>query len=139
METEKTGLISFLSFFGNMFKIKKDTLEHILLACKNVYPREFLAMLGSTKKDNVIDEYVMLPGESGDSAAFIYLNTKPMDKGILGSVHSHPSPSNKPSSGDLSSFPKYGRIHLIISYPYTMKDVAMYDSFGKELEFEIVE
>lgn len=122
-----------------MHKIKKRTLLDLLEASRNVYPKEFLALIGSKEKNEVIDEYIILPAESGDSAAFIYMNTKPRDGRIVGSIHSHPSRSNRPSAGDLSSFPKYGRIHLIISYPYTMQDVALYDSGGRELEFEVVE
>lgn len=104
-----------------------------------MYPKEFLALIGSRRENNVIDEYIMLPAEYGDSAAFIYSNTKPVDRKILGSVHSHPSASNKPSSGDLQVFPKYGKIHLIISYPYSMQNIALYDSQGKKLEFALIE
>ena len=121
-----------------MYKIKKNVLEDLLEACTHVYPKEFLALIGSTLENEVIDEYVVLPADYGDNFSAVYLNMKPFDRTIIGSVHSHPSQSNKPSAGDLQSFPKYGRIHLIIAYPYFIQSIAMYDSKGNELLFEVV-
>lgn len=122
-----------------MYRVKKSVLEDVLIACKKLYPREFLALLGSKNGNEIIDEFVVLPTDFGDSFSAVYLNMKPFDRKIIGSVHSHPNSSNKPSPGDLRSFPKYGKIHLIIGYPYNIENIAMYDSFGKRIKFEIID
>jgi len=121
-----------------MVAIKKSTLEALLLASKNTYPNEFLAFL-SSKEGKVVDEFVLLPAVYGKSFSSVRLDLMPLDRGIKGSVHSHPGPSAFPSKGDLRSFKKLGEIHLIIAKPFTLETVKAFDAEGKELEIEVVE
>ena len=122
-----------------MAKIKRLTLEAILQAARNTYPREFIALLGSKKKgSNVIDEFVLLPSTYGANFSSIRLDLLPYSVGTVGSVHSHPGPYATPSKADLRAFSRFGKINLIISYPFSLESARAFDAEGKELEIEVV-
>ncbi len=122
-----------------MIKIKSATIETIINSARNVYPNEFIALLGVSGNENVIDELVMVPATYGRNYSSIKTWLVPFDKGIVGSIHSHPNVSNSPSKGDLRAFAKFGDIHFIISYPYNLESLNVFNVRGKELEFEVVE
>ncbi len=118
---------------------KRKTLESIAEAAKNVFPKEFIALLGSKNKNSIIDELVVTPATFGDSFSSVYLDLLPFDKSIVGSVHSHPSDNNWPSSADKRFFKKTGKIHLIICLPFNISSIRAFDAEGKEVEIEVVE
>jgi proteasome lid subunit RPN8/RPN11 len=61
----------------------------------------------------------------------------PIDFSIIGVAHSHPSGALKPSTTDLNKF--YGRIMVIIAYPYqTQQDIAVFNREGKPLKYEVL-
>ena len=65
------------------------------------------------------------------------MHMKPMDASIIGSAHSHPSGSYRPSDQDLQFFSRYGVVHLIARYPYkSIDDVAAYDGGGQRIPLE---
>jgi proteasome lid subunit RPN8/RPN11 len=54
----------------------------------------------------------------------------------MGTVHSHPNGNISPSHVDLNYF--FGRVLLIVGYPYEGKDcIAAYGSNGDELPIEV--
>ncbi len=120
-----------------MIEFKKEIIEDLFEAAKNTYPREFLALLGSTQKNNFVDEFVVIPASYGKELVHFELGKIPIDKTILGSVHSHPTPNNRPSRADLSTFKKTGKIHLIIAYPFNLDSCALYDTNGKEINWVV--
>lgn len=120
-------------------RVKRSTLGDIAMASRNTYPKEFLALLGSTKKNGIIDEFVLMPATYGDTFSSMQLHLVPFDKGILGSVHSHPGPSAMPSSADKKFFKKTGEIHLIISLPFSIDSIRAFNAEGKEIEMEVLE
>ena len=123
-----------------MATIKRGTLEAVVLAAKNTFPNEFLALLSSKRKGSkVVDEFVLLPSTYGRTYSSIRLDLLPYDSKVLGSVHSHPGPSASPSRGDLRAFKMLGEIHLIIAKPFNFGSVRAFDSAGKEVELEVVE
>ncbi len=122
-----------------MISIKRATLEGLLEAARNTYPNEFFALLGSTHRNSTIDEVVMVPTVYGKAHAIIKSGLVPVDFNIIGSIHSHPGNSNKPSVADLHSFPSFGSVHFIISYPFTIERINVYSARGKELEWKVVE
>ena len=63
----------------------------------------------------------------------------PHDESLVGTVHSHPSGIPKPSGGDLETFGKHGRIHIIIAYPFGDDTWRAYNANGEEVGLEIVE
>ena len=122
-----------------MYTIKRATLEGLLEAAANTYPNEFFALLGSSRKNNVIDEVVIVPAVYGRSHTLVKTGHIPLDLKVMGSIHSHPGPSAKPSKADLHSFPAFGSIHLIISHPFSMNSVAAYDVAGHRIEVKVAE
>jgi proteasome lid subunit RPN8/RPN11 len=121
-----------------MVAIKKATLEALLLAAKNTYPDEFIALL-SSKRGKAIDEFVLLPATYGKSFSSIRTDLAPYDSGIRGSVHSHPGPNARPSRADLRAFRAMGEIHLIIAAPFNFNSVRAFKANGEETKIEVVE
>jgi len=114
--------------------ILEDALELILGASRELYPREFIAMLRG--EGDTITEILVIPeslyGEGFSSIRSYHI---PLDKTIIGSVHSHPSRNNKPSEEDLIHFSQSGRIHLIVRQPaLDIGDIACYDSTGRIMQ-----
>ena len=122
------------------WKIKRKCLDLIFECAKSSYPNEFGGLLRVDEDNkNVISEIVILPGTiSGDSHAIFKLHMMPIDFSIVGTVHSHPSPSANPSDADLQLFRKHGRIHIIAANPYTKTSWKAYDFNGKLAEIKII-
>ncbi len=121
-----------------MVAIKKATLEALLLAAKNTYPDEFIALLSSTK-GKAIDEFVLLPATYGEDFSSIRTDLMPYDSSIRGSVHSHPGPYARPSRADLCAFKEMGEIHLIIAAPFNFNSVKAFNANGSETKIKVVE
>ena len=121
-----------------MFRIKKETMESIILASNNTYPNEFFSLLGGDRKRGIIDELVVVPATYGRNFTAIKSWLIPIDSRVMGSVHSHPSPSPYPSMADLRSFTKFGDFHIIAAYPFDLESIAAFDSRGKQQEFIVV-
>ena len=122
------------------WKIKRDCLELILESAKEIYPKEFGGLLRVDAESNdTIIEIILLPGTiSGDSHAIFQLHMLPVDFTIVGTVHSHPSPSVHPSDADRLLFRKYGRVHIVVAKPFDTSSWNAYDYNGNELDIEIV-
>lgn len=119
-----------------MYTIKSGTAESIIIASRNVYPHEFISMLGG--KGRAIDELVVLPAQFGEDFSTIRLDLAPFDKSIMGTVHSHPDSDNSPSREDLEVFAGAGHVHIIIGYPYTLNTIKAFDSRGRKVALKII-
>ena len=120
--------------------IKRECLEMIKQSAKELHPREFLALLSLGDKKDVIAELVLLPQMTyGKRQATFNIYMAPFDRSIVGTVHSHPNGNPNPSEGDMITFQKHGRVHIIIAYPYENDTWKAYDYSGKEIEIKIVE
>lgn len=122
------------------WKIKRECLTLIFECAKSNFPNEFggLLRVDTESKDTII-EVIILPGTiSGDSHAIFQMHMRPIDFSIVGTVHSHPSPSARPSDADLHLFSKYGKIHIIAASPFNEESWKAYDYSGKEVEVAIV-
>src|SRR2546428_1085444 len=92
--------------------IARKTLRMILEASRDMYPREFGAILRA--EEGTITELILVPGTiSGKRHAIFQLHTLPADFSVVGTVHSHPSGVYEPSDEDRALFNKFGGIHLI--------------------------
>jgi proteasome lid subunit RPN8/RPN11 len=119
-----------------MIWIKRKALLFMLDAAKGAFPNEFIGLL--RMRGNEIREVLVLPGSTyAETFSSITEYLVPIDKSIAGSVHSHPSRSNKPSRADLRFFSEKGRIHIIVRYPFAEGDVAVYDVDGNPLGFAV--
>lgn len=113
--------------------IKKGCLEFILGVSKNFYPKEFAGLLSGDK--SIIKEVLLIPGSDfGDTFSAINTWMAPIGISAVGSIHSHPGISFKPSNADLNFFSRYP-VNLIARYPYSgIADVAAYDRNGKIID-----
>ena len=128
-----------MSLFGKkkIEGITEKVLNMISESAKETHPNEFAA--GLREIDGVISELIMVPGTIGGSkSAILRLNNLPVDYSIVGVAHTHPSPSYSPSKQDFTMFSKYGRIHIIMAYPYDLESWQAYDATGKEIDLEII-
>ncbi|KYK22422.1 hypothetical protein AYK24_02310 [Thermoplasmatales archaeon SG8-52-4] len=122
------------------WNIKRECLEFILECAKSSYPNEFggLLRVDSINKNTII-ETVILPGTiSGETHAIFRLNMLPIDFTIIGTAHSHPSVSFHPSDADLLLFRKYGKVHIVAAYPFTLSSWKAYDYNGNEINVGVV-
>ena len=122
------------------WKIKRECLEFILECAKSSYPNEFGGLLRvDIDKKHTIIETVILPGTvSGEAHAIFKLHMLPIDFTIIGTAHSHPSPSFHPSDADVLLFRKYGKVHIVVAYPFTISSWKAYDYNGKEIDIIVV-
>ncbi len=122
------------------WKIKKKCLKIILESAKSIYPKEFGGLLRvDTNIKNTIIEVILLPGTiSGGSQALFSLHMLPIDFSIVGTVHSHPSSSYRPSEADKMLFNKYGKIHVIIASPFSSTSWKAYDKKGEQMAMHII-
>lgn len=117
--------------------IRRKTLQMILAASRETYPKEFAAILRA--EEGVITELLLLPGTiSGDVHAVFQLHMLPIDLSVAGTIHSHPSGNYQPSDADLRLFGHFGRVHIIVGYPYTEGTWGAYDHDGGPRELEVV-
>lgn len=121
--------------------IPQNLLDTILAGARELYPRESFLLLRGKKRQGVItiSDLVVAPfavhgrGFAGYSAHML-----PIDFSIVGTVHSHPSGSTQPSSVDLNHL--FGRILMIVGYPYDgERCVAVYGSDGEKLALNVIE
>ena len=120
--------------------IEERLIKTVLEAAKKVYPKEILFLLRGKKKGKEIRvRELILPPKVifGEGFASFSHYDLPIDLSIVGSIHSHPSPSNKPSTEDLNNM--YGLFMIIVRYPFDdLEDLKAYDREGRELELEII-
>jgi proteasome lid subunit RPN8/RPN11 len=81
----------------------------------------------------------MLPGTIGreNSASLLY-DMMPLDTHLAGSAHSHPNGVLQPSDADIRFFPRTGRYHLIIGFPYRNNDWQCFTADGEPCTLDVV-
>ncbi len=118
--------------------LKKDTRDGILSYCKMKHPNEGLLILkGKSKKGKITIDGLVIPPftHSGPTFAGFPHSFLPFDLSYVGTVHSHPSGSAKPSVTDLHNF--FGLVSLIVKSPYGDDDIFAWDSNGDSIELTI--
>jgi proteasome lid subunit RPN8/RPN11 len=117
--------------------IRKDLLSLLLQVGRERHPFEYAGLL--REKDGIIAELNLLPGTlSSEHSASLFLDMMPLDTHVTGSVHSHPNGVLIPSGADLSFFPRTGRYHLIIGFPYEEENWACFEANGRPTDMEVV-
>lgn len=121
--------------------ISRRAADGIISYSKALHPNEAILVLqGKTNKAQVMIESLVLPpfASSGPYYSGFSDFHMPSDNSYIGSVHSHPSGSNRPSLEDLNrGF--YGAVSIIIAHPYEDKTMAAYDRDGNSLEIKIID
>jgi len=118
--------------------LKEDTRDGILSYCKMNHPNEGLLILkGKSKKGNITIDGLVIPPftHSGPTFAGFPHSFLPFDLSYVGTVHSHPSGSAKPSVTDLHNF--FGLVSLIVKSPYDDEDIFAWDSNGDSIKLTI--
>ena len=121
----------------NIRGIKQDILSLLLELGRNSHPNEFVALL--RERDGLIDEVNMLPGTvTGSGSASLHYDMMPLDTHLAGSAHSHPSGVLHPSSADVNFFPRNGKYHMIVGYPYGKTDWRCFTADGKPFDMVVI-
>jgi proteasome lid subunit RPN8/RPN11 len=121
--------------------ISRTAIDGIISYSKALHPNEAILILqGKTTREQVVIESLVIPpfalsGPYYSGYSNYYL---PFDNSYIGSTHSHPGGSNKPSLEDLNrGF--YGAVSIIIAHPYEDRTMAAYDRNGNKLEIKITD
>ncbi len=115
-----------------------ELLDSMLTFARMQHPREAILLLrGSVSRDEIALEEHLFPPFASSGRGFAQFSPRmlPIDFSIVGTLHSHPSGSPRPSPTDLNHL--YGRIMVIVAYPYTRDRVAVYDKRGERMPLEV--
>jgi proteasome lid subunit RPN8/RPN11 len=122
---------------GRVRAIRDDALKLMLASGKGALPNEFAGILRAY--DGVITEVMVLPGtEQGARAALFQFHMLPVDRSVVGTVHSHPSGNYWPSGADLTLFDRFGTVHIICGFPFNMHSWQAYDSHGRARDISVL-
>lgn len=117
--------------------IRQDLISLLLQMGRENHPNEFAGIL--REQDGVLEELNLLPGTIGrEDSASVFYEMMPLDTHVAGSVHSHPNGVILPSGADLSFFPRTGRYHLIIGYPYRKNNWRCFTADGEPYSLEVI-
>lgn len=134
--------------FGNKAKktsikkqvlITRQTADGIITYSKTCHPNEGILILrGKSSKNEIFVDGLILPPFSvhGPYYSGFPNYDLPFDLSYVGTAHSHPGGSNKPSLEDLNNY--YGLVSIIINYPYTYNTIAAFDRDGNHMELQII-
>ena len=121
--------------------ISRSATDGIISYSKALHPNEAILILqGKITREQVIIESLVIPpfalsGPYYSGYSNFYL---PSDASYVGSAHSHPGASNRPSLEDLNSG-FYGAVSIIIAHPYDERTIAAYDQNGNKLDIKITD
>jgi proteasome lid subunit RPN8/RPN11 len=121
----------------NIRGIRQDLLSLLLEMGRENHPNEFAGII--REQDGIMEELNLLPGTIGrEDSASVFYDMMPLDTHVAGSAHSHPNGVIIPSDADLSFFPRTGRYHLIIGYPYRKNDWRCFTANGEPHALEVI-
>ncbi len=117
--------------------IDQDVLEMVNESARESYPNEFLATMRAEK--GIITEIILVPGTiSNYHSGTMQLHMLPIDLSVVGTVHSHPGPSNRPSDEDLHLFGRFGNTHIITCMPFNLRSWRAYNYKGDVVQLEVL-
>jgi len=121
--------------------MSREVLNSIFISAKELYPRETVLILrGKKKKDTIYITDLLIPplATYGYGFANLPFHMLPVDFSIMGMVHSHPSGNKSASDVDANHF--YGRIMMIVGFPYeTDQDIVAYNCYGEKIQINITD
>ncbi|AGB03882.1 Mov34/MPN/PAD-1 family protein [Methanoregula formicica] len=121
----------------NIRGIRQDLLSLLLQMGRENHPNEFAGII--REQDGIMEELNLLPGTIGrEDSASVFYDMMPLDTHVAGSAHSHPNGVILPSDADLSFFPRTGRYHLIIGYPYRKNNWRCFTANGEPHDLEVI-
>jgi proteasome lid subunit RPN8/RPN11 len=118
--------------------ITRRCLDSALACARSAFPNEFGGVLRADEP-GVITDLLLVPGTTaGRRHANFQLYMLPVDLGVAGTVHSHPSGALHPSEADLRLFRHWGRRHIILGSPFGSGQWRAYDGNGEETHLDVV-
>ncbi len=120
--------------------ITRLVADGIITYSRARHPNEAILVLQgkSTSQEIAIDRLVIPPfSMSGPYYSGFPVHDLPFDLSYIGTAHSHPGGSNRPSLEDLNHF--FGAVSIIISHPYEDETIGAFDRNGNSLELKIVD
>jgi len=117
----------------------RQAADGIITYARTWHPNEGILILqGKSKRDQIIIDGLIIPPFSSHGPYYSGFPTYdlPFDLSYIGTAHSHPGGSNRPSLEDLNNY--YGVVSVIISHPYVDKSMGAFDRNGNEMELEIL-
>lgn len=133
-----------------MFKNREKVQRHVVITrqaadgiitwSKTHHPNEAILILqGRNRRDAIIVDGLVIPpfAQSGPFFSGFTIHDLPYTISNVGTAHSHPGGSNRPSLEDLNHFS--GFVSIIISHPYEDETLGAYDRNGNSLEIRIVD
>jgi len=118
--------------------VDRGLLEEMLAFANERHPKEAVMLLrGSVDREAItIKDYLFPPFATTNSISASYpIHMLPIDFSIVGSAHSHPSGSLEQSTQDIHNI--YGRISLLMAYPYGLGDVVAYNKQAERLVIRV--
>ena len=140
------GWLQSLFQADDVIGIAGDTLKFAQESARDAHPNEYMGMLRATpaadlnlnQTGSVITDIMVIPGtESGPVSASVKSWMVPNDSTSVGSIHSHPSGSLRPSDEDLATFGK-GQVHIILGAPYDWNTWEAYDNSGNPFNLPVL-
>jgi proteasome lid subunit RPN8/RPN11 len=120
--------------------VERGLLSEMLMFAKERHPKEAVLMLrGNGNKESItITDYLFPPFATTNSVSASYpIHMLPIDFSIVGTAHSHPSGSLELSTQDMNNI--YGRISMLLGFPYEIGDVAVYNKQAERLIFRVTD
>jgi len=120
--------------------VEKGLLGEMLMFAKDRHPKEAVLMLrGNVKKESItVTDYLFPPFATTNSISASYpIHMLPIDFSIVGTAHSHPSGSLQLSAQDMNNI--YGRISMVMGFPYGLEDVAAYSKQAERLLVKLID
>ena len=117
--------------------LTKEIIDSVITYAKSWHPNEGILILQGKKEKNVIriTGLIIPPFSShGPYYSGFPVYELPFDLSYIGTIHSHPSGSNRPSLEDLNHF--FGLVSLIICYPYDDGNIGAFDRNGIKMDVE---
>lgn len=121
--------------------ISQKLLDTILENARVAYPLETILLLrGKVRNGRIEITDVVIPPLAiygkGFSSFPAYM--LPMDFSLIGTVHSHPSGTARPSVEDLNR--SFGRIIMVVTYPFLgRKNVIVFNRSGEKIPLQLTE
>lgn len=120
--------------------VTRSAANGIISYSRGHHPNEAILILrGRASRELITIDGLAIPPFASSGPYFSGFSDffLPFDSSYIGTAHSHPSRSNRPSLEDLNrGF--YGAVSIIIAYPYEDDTMAAYDRSGNELEIRIL-
>jgi proteasome lid subunit RPN8/RPN11 len=117
----------------------RQAADGIITYARTWHPNEGILILqGKSKRHQIIIDGLIIPPFSSHGPYYSGFPTYdlPFDLSYIGTAHSHPGGSNRPSLEDLNNY--YGLVSVIISHPYVDESMGAFDRNGIEMGLEIL-